>query len=244
MTAANPLLLPWAADHGLPPFDALRADHFEPAFDLALREHFAELDAIAARREPPDFDNTVAAFDASGRLLKRLELLFHNLVASESTPALQAAERALAPRLAAHESAVYMHAGVFARVEALHERRGALGLDGESLRLLERVHLDFVRAGARLAPAAQQRYAAIVERLATLYTTFSQNLLADEAGWVLLLEDEADLAGLPDFLRAAAHEAAAKCLEAGKGEKACLEQLRKDCKGVGIGKYCGMKHQH
>lgn len=215
MTAANPLLLPWAADHGLPPFDALQADHFEPAFDQALREHLAELDAIAARPEPPDFDNTVAAFDASGRLLKRLELLFHNLVASESTPALQAAERVLAPRLAAHESAVYMHAGVFARVEALHEQRGSLGLDGESLRLLERVHLDFVRAGARLAPAAQQRYAAIVERLATLYTSFSQNLLADEAGWMLLLEKEADLAGLPDFLRQSAAEAAAQRGHAG-----------------------------
>lgn len=210
MSASNPLLQPWTADHGLPPFDVIEAAHFAPAFEQALREHRAELEAIAAQPAPPSFDNTVAAFDASGRLLKRLEPLFRNLVASESTVALQEVERELVPRLAAHESAVHRHAGVFARLEALHARRTALGLEGESLRLLERVHLDFVRAGARLAPAAQQRHAAIVERLATLSTRFGQNLLADEAGWVLWLRDEADLDGLPDDLRGVARAAAAQ----------------------------------
>ncbi len=210
MSASNPLLQPWTADHGLPPFDAIDAAHFEPAFEQALREHRAELEAIATQPAPPSFDNTVAAFDASGRLLKRLEPLFRNLAASESTAALQGVERALAPRLAAHESAVYLHAGVFARVEALHARRAELGLDGESLRLLERVHLDFVRAGARLAPPARLRHAALAERLATLYTRFSQNLLADEADWVLWLRDEADLDGLPGDLREVARAAAAQ----------------------------------
>ena len=211
MTAAapaNPLLQDWTASGGLPPFDALHAEHFAPAFDLALREHRAELDAIAALTEPPSFENTVAAFDASGRRLRRLEHAFHNLAASQSTPALQAVERELAPRLAAHDSAVHAHAGLFARLEALHERREAQGLDPESLRLLERVHLDFVRAGARLAPPARARHAALAERLAALYTTFSQNLLADEAEWLLPLEGEADLAGLPEGLRQATRQAA------------------------------------
>ncbi len=208
--AANPLLQAWTLPHGLPPFGSVRPEHFAPAFEQALQEHRAELDAIAAQAAPPNFDNTVAAFDASGRCYRRTELLFNNLAASESTPALQQVERDWAPRLAAHESAVLRHAGLFARLELLHDRRQALGLAPEALRLLERVHLDFVLAGARLAPDAQARCAQIVERLATLYTRFGQNLLADEAEWLLPLAGEDDLAGLPDFVRDAASGAAAQ----------------------------------
>jgi peptidyl-dipeptidase Dcp len=205
---SNPLLPPWTAPHGLPPFAQVRAEHFAPAFEQAMREQRAELDAIAAEPSAPSFDNTLAAFDRSGRLLARLEGLFHNLCASETTPALQQAQRELALPLAAHNNAVYMHAGVFARVQALHEQRARLALSAEQLRLLERVQLDFVRAGARLAPAAQARYAQVMERLAELTTRFAQNVLADEAGYRLVLSGEDELSGLPDFVRAAACQAA------------------------------------
>ncbi|TMH04864.1 MAG: M3 family metallopeptidase [Betaproteobacteria bacterium] len=196
----NPLLYPWDTPFGLPPFTQVHAEHFKPAFTQALAEHRTELDAIAAQAAPPTFDNTLAAFDRSGRLLARIDALFHNLCASETSPA-------LAP-LAAHANAVYMHAALFKRIDALHGERQALGLAAEQLRLLERVHLDFVRAGAKLAPAAQQRYAQVMERLAELGTQFAQNVLADETEFRLVLRSEAELAGLPAFVRAAARQAA------------------------------------
>jgi peptidyl-dipeptidase Dcp len=204
----NPLLQPWDTPFGLPPFTQVRAEHFKPAFTQALAEHRAELDAIAAQTAPPTVDNTLAAFDRSGRALARVDALFHNLCASETSPALQAVQREMAAPLAAHANAVYMHAALFRRVDALHAERQALGLTPEQLRLLERVHLDFVRAGAKLAPAAQQRYAQVMERLAELGTQFAQNVLADETEFRLVLRSEAELAGLPPFVRAAAHQAA------------------------------------
>ena len=212
---SNPLLQDWDTPYGLPPFAQIQAAHFAPAFEAALQAHRAELDAIAAQTEPPSFDNTVAAFDRSGRLLARLEHLFYTLCASATSPELQAAQRVLAAPLAAHGNAVYMHAALFRRVDALHAERQSLGLSSEQLRLLERVHLDFVRAGARLQGEAQARYAQVVERLAELHTAFAQNVLADESGYQLLLRGEDELAGLPDFVRAASRQAA---LERGLGE--------------------------
>ncbi len=206
----NPLLQDWATPHGLPPFAQIRPEHFAPAFAVAMHAQRAELDAIAASPEPAGFDDTLAAFDGSGRLLARLQATFYNLAASETNDALQQVQRELAGPLAAHSSAVYMHAGLFARTDALHARRSSLGLTPEALRLLERVHLDFVRAGAKLAPAVQKRYAEVMQELATLTTRFAQNVLHDETEHVLVLEDEAALAGLPGFVRAAARQAAAE----------------------------------
>lgn len=206
--ATNPLLQDWNTPYGLPPFDQVKAEHFVPAFEIALPAHLAEIDAIAAQTAAPTFANTLAAFDESGRLNSRISLLFENLTASETSPALQAAEVALAPKLAGHKNAIYLHAGLFARINALYAERSRLDLDPVQLRLLERVHLDFVRAGANLPPQSRARYSAVTERLAALSTQFTQNVLADESGFALALEDEAALAGLPSFLRAAAESAA------------------------------------
>jgi peptidyl-dipeptidase Dcp len=208
--SSNPLLQAWDTPHGLPPFERVRPEHFAPAFEVALRQHLAEIDAIAQDPRPADFDNTVAALDRCGRLFNRIESLFYNLTASETSAPLQAAERDLAPRLAAHNNAIYMHRALFERIDALHTRREQLGLSGEQRRVLERFHFDFVRAGARLAGAAQRRYAQIMERLAELTTRFGQNVLADENAFSLVLRTEADLAGLPGFVRAAAAQAAAE----------------------------------
>ena len=205
---ANPLLDAWNTPHGLPPFATTSAEHFAPAFDVALKTHRAELDAIANTLTAPTFENTLAAFDRSGRLLTRIDQMFYNLAASETSPALQAVERAMAAPLAAHSNAIYMHAALFKRIDALYGRRTSLGLNTQQLRLLERVHLDFVRAGARLSPDAQVRYGQVTEKLAELTTQFSQNVLADEAAYRLVLKDEKDLAGLPEFVRAGAKQAA------------------------------------
>ena len=207
MTATNPLLADWTTPFGLPPFDRIQAADFGPAFEAAMRAQRAEVEAIAARPAAPDFENTVAAFDRSGRLLSRIEAAFHALAASHTSPEIQAVQRELAGPLAAHESAVMMHAGLFARLDAVHAKRHELALDAEQLRLVERLHVDFVRAGARLGPDTQPRYAQVMERLAQLTTRFAQNVLADEAGFQLeLSEDELD--GLPPFVRACARQAA------------------------------------
>jgi peptidyl-dipeptidase Dcp len=208
MSETNPLLQPWTAPYGLPPFAAITPAHFVPAFEAAMRQHRDELAVIGASRDAPSFDNTLAAFDRSGRLLDRIASVFYNLTASETNGELQAVQRAMAAPLAAHDNAVYMDGALFARIDALHEVRDTLGLTPEQLRLLERVHLDFVRAGARLEPAAQRRYGQVMEELAALTTRFAQNVLHDESSYQLALKDEADLAGLPDFVRAASRQAA------------------------------------
>ena len=210
MGAGNPLLQDWDTPLGLPPFALVQPAHFAPAFAQAMAAQRAELDAIGGEAEAPTFDNTVAALDASGRLLARIEALFHTLNASVSTPALQAVQRDMAEPLAAHWSWVAMHAGVFARLDALMQRVDALGLAPDQRRLLERLHLEAVRQGAKLPPEAQQRYAAIMQRLAKLNTQFAQNVLADEAGYRLVLNSEAELAGLPEFARAVMRQAAAE----------------------------------
>ncbi len=206
----NPLLQDWQAPYGLPPFASLEPAHFEPALREAMRQHRAELATIGSQREAPSFDNTVAAFDRSGRLLDRVAAVFYNLTSSATSPALQAVQRTMAAPMAAHSSAVYMDAALFARVDAVHAERASLGLSPEARRLVERVHLDFVRSGARMAPEAQARYAQVMEALAGLTTRFAQNVLHDESSWSLSLPDAAALAGLPDFVRAAARQAAAE----------------------------------
>ncbi len=204
----NPLLQTWDEPFGLPPFEGVRAEHFAPAFKQAMAAHRAEIDRIANASAAPTFENTIAALDRSGRLLTRTEQLFFNLTASETSPELQAIERGVAPKLAAHDNAILLDAKLFARIDELHGKRAALPLNAEQLRLLERVHLDSVLAGARLSTAAKARLSEIVERLAQLQTVFSQNVLADEADWCLWLNNEDDLKGLPEAVRAAAKTAA------------------------------------
>ncbi len=205
---ANPLLQAWTAPFGLPPFERLSAEHFEPALRAAMDAQGAELATIRAQAAAPDFENTVAAFDRTGSLLDRIASVFYSLTASATSEPLQAVQRAMAGPMAAHHSAVYTDAALFARIDALHAQRATLGLAPEALRMLERTHLDFVRAGAQLAPAERERYAQVMQALAGLTTRFAQNVLQEESSWTLPLPDEAALAGLPDFARAAALQAA------------------------------------
>ncbi|TVQ24300.1 MAG: M3 family peptidase [Spirochaetaceae bacterium] len=204
----NPLLKPWNNPHGLPPFSETQPEHFREAMETGMQEHLKEIDLIATNPAPADFENTFAVFDRSGDLLNRVAHMFFNLCSSETSSELQEVERALAPKLAAHESSIYMHEGLFARVRQIHEKRTALGLSDEQLRLVERVHLRFVRSGAELTGEDRARFAAINEELASLYTSFSQAVLADEAAWSLRLETDDDRAGLPDFVLEAAGEVA------------------------------------
>lgn len=206
---SNPFFEDWDAPFGAPPLDRFKPEHFVPAYDRALAEHTAEIVAIAENRSTPDFDNVVLALEKSGRLLTRVDAVFGNLTASATNDALQAIELEMAPRLSAHWSAISMHPVLFARLDAVYQQRASLGLDGESLKVLERYHLDFVRAGAQLKGEARDRLAAIGQRLAVLGATFSQNVLGDEEDWTLELT-EAQMAGVPQSIRDAASAKAAE----------------------------------
>ena len=207
----NPFFEDWTAPFGAPPLDRIKPEHFRPAYDRALAEHASEIAAIAGNSAPPSFENVVQALEASGQLLTRVDGVFANLTSSATNEALQAVELEMAPRLSAHWSAITMHPVLFARLDALYRTRASLGLDAESLRVLERYHLDFVRSGAQLNDAGRQRLSAIAQRLAVLGTQFCQNVLGDEEEWHLPLS-EAQMGGIPAALREAC-AAKAKALD-------------------------------
>ncbi len=205
----NPLLGPWRARFGAPPFERIQPADFPPAFKAAFVLHRKEMAGIASDQRTPSFANTIVAMEKSGDLLNRVSEVFFNLTGADTNAELQATERAIAPKLANHMSAVYLDKKLFARIASVHERRSVLKLDDEQLRLLERVYRTFVRAGANLKPSAKKRIADISARLAELTTRFSQNVLQDEQSWHLPLQTERDLAGLSDGLKIAAARAAA-----------------------------------
>ena len=200
---ANPLLEPWTGPFEAPPFERIEPGHFRPAFDAALRDARREIDAVAADPAPPTFANTIEALERSGRSLDRVAGVFFNLTGAATNDELQAIEREIAPVLARHRNDTYLNETLFKRIDALKAEEANLGLSAEQARVLERYHLNFTRAGAGAPPESKARLKAIGERLATLAAEFGQNVLADEKAWLMLLDEE-DLEGLPDFYRASA----------------------------------------
>lgn len=205
---ANPLLTDWNTSFELPPFAAIEPAHFEEAFEVSMREARAESDRIAGQDEEPTFENTIVALEKSGRMLTRVARTFFNLTGAHTNEAIQKIEREIAPKLAKHSSDMLLNARLYGRIAYLWERRDSLGLGEEDAMVLKRYHKMFQRAGAGLDEAGKARMAEISQRLATLGTSFSQNVLKDESDFTLVLETEEDRAGLPDFLLAAASEAA------------------------------------
>ena len=208
MTSKNPLLAEWQTPFEIPPFDTITTDHYQEAFDATLTQSEAEIDAIAKNSDPPSFTNTIDAMELAGEALDKVAGVFFNLSGSHTSPAMQEIERDYAPKLAAHHSKVMLNADLFRRVEKLYEQSDVLDLTPEQERVLERYYKGFVRSGAKLKGEARDRMAEITQRLATLGTSFTQNILADENDYELVLENQEDLAGLPDFLVAAAASAA------------------------------------
>jgi peptidyl-dipeptidase Dcp len=204
---ANPLLEPWTGAFEAPPFDRFEPRHFRPAFDAALAQARAEIDAVATDPAAPTFANTIEALERSGRGLDRVARVFFNLTGAHTNDELQTIEREIAPILARHSSETYLNEALFKRIDGLKARAGNLALSAEQARVLDRYHLDFTRAGAAAPPEAKARLAAISERLATLAAEFGQHVLGDEKDWLMLL-DERDLEGLPDFFIASAARAA------------------------------------
>jgi peptidyl-dipeptidase Dcp len=214
--AGNPLLEAWTGPAASPPFAAFSPAHFKPAFDTAMAAQFAEIEAVAGETAPPSFANTIAALERSGRALSQVSAVFSCLAGAHTNEDIQALEREMSPRLAAHRNRIQLHPGLYARIKGLWDRRGELGLSPEEARVLERYEVTFRRAGAGLNAPDKARVAAIGERLASLGTAFSQNVLADEQSYALVLETEDDLAGLSAAQVTAAKEAAQERGHAGK----------------------------
>ncbi|HUP64895.1 MAG TPA: M3 family metallopeptidase [Thermoanaerobaculia bacterium] len=207
--AANPLLREWSGPYGgIPPFDQIEVAHFEPALEVAMAENLAEIDRIASNSAPPTFENTIEALERSGRTLDRVWTAYGIWSSTMASPEFQAVERTMEPKLAAFSDKITQNDKLFRRIEAVYESPAKASLTPEQRRLAWLHWNRFVRAGARLDSAAKARLSEINQRLAGLYTDFSQNVLADESEQTLALERESDLAGLPQSLRDAAASAA------------------------------------
>ena len=208
--SVNPFFETWDTPFAAPPFGAIAPEHFGPAFERAVAEHRAEIDAIADDASEPDFDDVVAALERAGRRLRRVGGVFWNLAGADTNDSLQEIERNISPVLARHWQAIGLDPKLFARIDALHAKRDDLALTDEQRRVLDLTHDSFVRGGARLGEADRARLKEIAGRLAELGTRFGQNVLHDEKEFLLVLDGEDDLAGLPASLRDASAQAAAE----------------------------------
>ncbi|HYM41134.1 MAG TPA: M3 family metallopeptidase [Steroidobacteraceae bacterium] len=207
--ADNPFARPSTLPFQLPPFDKIHDSDYQPAFEAGMREHLGEVKAIAHNPHPATFDNTIVALERSGQLLDRVATAFFNLNSCNTDPQMQQVETQMAPKLTAHQDAIYLDPALWARVDALYQKRATLGLDPESLQLLTRYHTRFVRAGAQLAPQDKERLRALNTQLSSLTTRFRQNVLKATADGAVVVDRVADLDGLTPVQIGAAAQAAA-----------------------------------
>ncbi|MFJ4187326.1 M3 family metallopeptidase [Kitasatospora sp. NPDC089509] len=198
--AASPLV------YELPPYAEIREEHYLPAYERGMAEQLAEIAAITGTPGGPTFENTLVALERSGALLRRVDAVFRNQSSSDTTELLDEVEAKVSPLLAAHHDAIHLDQELFARIEALHGDRAALGLDPESLRLLERWYTAFVRSGARLGAAEQVRLRGLNAELAALGTTFQQNVNAATRAAALVVDSAEELVGLSEGAIAGAAE--------------------------------------
>ena len=208
LDASNPFARVSALPFHYPAFDKIKDEHFRPAFEVGMRVHLLEIEAIANNRSAPSFENTIVAMERSGQLLARVSTTFSNLQGANTNDNLDAIDREMSPKLAAHADAIYMNDKLWKRVKALYDKRDSLKLDAESKHLLERYHRDFVRAGARLSAANKAKLKAYNGEIASLQSTFAQNVLKEANASSLMVDTRAELAGLSDAeIDAAAAEA-------------------------------------
>ena len=206
---AAPILNAWQGPFGgVPPFDRVTPALLQPALESAMVLQLAAIERIATDPAAPTFANTIAALEKSGRELDRVSAVFGVYTSTLNDAAVQAVEREMAPKLAAFSDRISQNEPLFARITAVYATRTTADLSSEQQRLTWVYYTNFVRAGAQLDADAKQRLSAINQRLATLYTNFSQNILAEENDQALILSSEADLAGLPESLREGAAAAA------------------------------------
>ncbi len=206
--ATNPFFAPSPLPYQFPQFDKIRDADYAPAFEKGMADNRAEIEAIADSNEPATFDNTIVAMERSGELLNRVARVFFALAGTNTNDAMQKIQAEMAPKLSAHSDLILLNGKLFARVQSVYDQRDKLGLDAESKRLVERYYTDFVRAGAKLSESDKTRLKAINSEMATLATTFSQNLLKETNADAVVVDKREQLKGLSDDAIGAASEAA------------------------------------
>ena len=204
----NPFLAPSTLPYFFPAFDKITVADYAPAFEKGMAEQLAEIAAIASNPEPASFENTLVAMEKSGQVLGRVSSVFFYLAGTDTNPEMQKLQAELAPKLSAHRDSIYLDAALYARVKTIYSARATLGLDAESLRLVERTHTDFVRAGANLGEIDKAKLRGINEQLSSLTTRFQQNNLKETNAAAVVVDTVAELDGLSDNAIAAAAEAA------------------------------------
>ncbi len=212
----NPFFSEYDTPFGVPPFDQIKNEHFLPAYEEAIKQHKAEIDAIVNNEEAPDFENTIVAYDRAGEMLSKVGSVFGGLRGANTNPEMQEIARQTTPMLSAHSNEIRFNQALFARIQDVYNQRETLELDLEQSRLLEKMYQDFARNGAALPEAQREELKELNQRLSMVSLKLSENLLAENNGFALILEDEADLAGLPEGVRTAAAEEASKAGHEGK----------------------------
>ena len=207
-SASNPFFTEWTTPYGIPPFDQIKNEHFMPAIEQGMQQHLEEIDVIVNNQEAPTFSNTIEAMDYSGRLLSKTLAVFFNLESAETNDSLQKIAEEISPLLSEHNDKVSMNEKLFDRVKTVYNNRESENLTPEQTRLLTNYYKDFVRSGALLSADKKEQLKAINKEIGLLTLKYSQNVLAENNSFELVVENEADLAGLPESVKAAAAEEA------------------------------------
>ncbi|MCD6355466.1 MAG: M3 family metallopeptidase [Prolixibacteraceae bacterium] len=216
-TMKNPFFKEWTTPFGVPPFDEIKPEHYVPAIKEGIKQHEAEIDAIVSNPEKPTFENTILAFDKSGELLDKVDGVFGPLNSANTNEQMQAIAREISPLETKYHDEIMMNAKLFERVKAVYDKRDDFGLDHEQMRVTEKYFQDFERSGANLSHKDQETLKGINSELSTLSLKFGENLLAEtNKNFKLVIDNKADLAGLPDDVIARATTAAKNMGEDGK----------------------------
>lgn len=210
----NPFFTESTLPYHFPPFDQIENEHYAPAFERGMEEQLQEIETTANQEAEPTLENTLVAMERSGEILNRVSTVFFALASAHTNDTIEAVRSEMAPKLAAHNDQILLNDRLFARIQTLYDQRDDLDLDPESYRLVERYYRDFVRAGARLDDAEKERLKAINAEMASLQTTFTQNVLKEVNDLAVVVDTREELAGLSDdAIAAAAEEAKARDLE-------------------------------
>ena len=212
----NPFLSQYDTPFGVPPFDIIENEHFIPAFEEGIRQQEAEIEAIVNNTEVPAFKNTLEAFDHSGELLRKASGVFYRLRSAETSDEIDSIARVLVPITSAHWSNMMLNPALFEKVKAVFENQESMDLNPEQSRVLEKIYKQFVKGGANLDEEGKARMREINEKLSMLSLQFGNNLLSETNSYQLIIENEDDLAGLPESVRSAASDAASGAGHTGK----------------------------
>ncbi len=204
----NPLLSDFNTPFNVPPFDKIKVEHFEPAFAEAMKQQKTEIEAILNNTEEPTFENTILAFEYSGSLLRKVSSVFDPLTLANTSPEMQEVSQRIAPLLSGHKDDINLNPELFKKIKVVYEKKDELSLNAEQQMLLEKIYKSFVRGGANLPEDKQQRFREINESLSKLSLKFGDHVLAEANEFQLVIESEADLAGLPEGVIAGAAEEA------------------------------------